>query len=291
MPLTLASPAKINLFLYVTGKRPDGYHTLLTLMCCVGLYDGVKISVGGLGSGQRIKIRCDHPQVPADENNLAYQAAALFFKEYIDKKGGRQNGVTITLEKKIPVGAGLGGGSSNAASVLLGLNKYYHQPFSTQELRALGLTLGADIPFFIFERPAIARGIGEILEPAPSLHPFSVLLIYPGIHVSTRLIYKKLNLGLTKSKKDNKNFSFKIRDFSPKNLLWNDLESATIPLVPEIPRIKQLMTDRGAQGTLMSGSGSAVFGIYSDLKDAMAAKESLRSDNEHWQMYAVDALV
>jgi 4-diphosphocytidyl-2-C-methyl-D-erythritol kinase len=287
MSLTLTSPAKINLFLYVTGKRPDGYHTLLTLMCGVRLYDGLTLSFGGKG----VDIECDHPQVPADADNLAYKAAALFFKEVVGQKGGRQEGVVITLEKKIPVGAGLGGGSSNAASVLLGLNQYYGYPFSNEELRTLGLTLGADVPFFIYERPAIARGIGEILEPAPSLRPFSVLLVYPGIHVSTGLVYKKLNLGLTKLKKENKNLPFKIRVFNPKNHLWNDLEAATMPLVPEISRIKRLLADHGAEGTLMSGSGSAVFGIYSDLKDAMAAKESLQSDHEHWQVYAVDALV
>jgi 4-diphosphocytidyl-2-C-methyl-D-erythritol kinase len=287
MPLTLTSPAKINLFLYVTGRRPDGYHTLLTLMCGVRLYDGLTISFGGQG----IDIQCDHPQVPADANNLAYKAAALFFKEYVRQKGGRQEGVAITLEKKIPVGAGLGGGSSNAASVLLGLNQHYDDPFSKEELRALGLTIGADVPFFIYERPAIARGIGEILEPAPPLHPFSVLLIYPDIHVSTGLVYKKLNLGLTKLKKENKNLPFEIKVFNPENHLWNDLEAATIPIVPEISRIKRMLADSGAKGALMSGSGSSVFGIYSDLKGAMAAKESLRSDHEHWQVYAVDAIV
>lgn len=287
MRLTLLSPAKINLFLYVTGQRADGYHTLLTLMCAVRLHDRMDISFGGQG----IKIHCNHSQVPADVSNLAYQAAALFFKEYVRQKRGRQEGLAISLEKRIPVGAGLGGGSSNAASVLLGLNQRYDHPFSNEQLRAIGLSLGADVPFFIYNHPAIARGIGEIFEPAPPLSPFSVVLVYPGVHVPTAMIYKKLNLGLTKLKKDNKNFPFEIEDFNPKDHLWNDLEAATIPLVPEISRIKQTLVDLGAKGALMSGSGSAVFGIYSDLKDAMAAKESLQRGHKQWQVYAVDALV
>ncbi len=256
-------------------------------MCRIGLYDTIAISFGGPG----IEMICDHPQVPADVTNLVHRAASLFFDWYEKKRGGHPEGLCITLNKKIPVGAGLGGGSSNAASILQGLNQHYHHPFSTEVLCEMGLSLGADVPFFIYNRPAIAAGIGEILSPAPSLQPFSVLLVDPDVFVSTALVYKNLNLGLTNLKKENKNLPFKMRNFDPKKHLWNDLEAVTCAMVPDILRIKRLLMEHGAQGSLMSGSGSAVFGIFSDLEGAMAAKESLLGYNERWQLHAVNALV
>ena len=149
--MNLKSPAKINLFLAVTGKRPDGYHNLSTLMCCIGLYDSILLSFGK----KQTTVRCDHPNVPEDHTNLAHRAAKLF----LDTAKIHEE-IHIVIDKKIPVGAGLGGGSSNAAAVLKGLNTFYDSPLSDNTLIKLAKSLGADVPFFIFGKPAHAAGIG-----------------------------------------------------------------------------------------------------------------------------------
>ncbi|MBW2573109.1 MAG: 4-(cytidine 5'-diphospho)-2-C-methyl-D-erythritol kinase, partial [Deltaproteobacteria bacterium] len=183
--MKILSPAKINLFLQIVGKRPDGYHDLFSLMCCVGLYDTVSMDAGV----EETAVSCDHPHVPEDKTNLAFGAADLFYK-----KLKKNEGVKISIQKQIPVAAGLGGGSSNAAAVFLGLNRYYGYPFSTDELMSMGLSIGADVPFFIFRRPATASGIGEKLEVYPGLKKLKILLIFPGFSVSTATVYKNLNL-------------------------------------------------------------------------------------------------
>ena len=145
--MKLLSPAKINLFLQVTGKRPDGYHELFSLMCCVDLFDTILLQF----DFKNIRIESPHPQIPLDETNLAYRAAAVFFKAL-----NVNDGLKIIIDKSIPIAAGLGGGSSNAASVLKGLNRHYGYPFSRNQLMSMGLDLGADVPFFIFGKPALA---------------------------------------------------------------------------------------------------------------------------------------
>ena len=150
----IPAPAKINLFLHVTGKRPDGYHELFSLMCPIRLFDELAFDVRESG----VFIRCDHPEIPSDDSNLAHRAATLFFE------AARVNGgVAITLTKNIPVAAGLGGGSSNAASVLVWLNNRFGRPFSLEQLTEIGAALGADVPFFILGRPALAGLGGAIL--------------------------------------------------------------------------------------------------------------------------------
>jgi len=162
-------------------------------MCCISLYDTVSIEFGV----DKTSVVCNSPKVPENDSNLAVIAANIFFK-----KLSKNENIKILIDKKIPVAAGLGGGSSNAAFILLGLNQYYGRPFSRDELIAMGLSIGADVPFFIFQKPALASGIGEKLEAYQKLDPFKVLVIYPpGISVSTSDIYKNFNLGLTKCKK------------------------------------------------------------------------------------------
>ena len=197
MTLKILSPAKINLFLHATGRRPDGYHNIISLMCCIGLYDIISIGF----KAKKITVTCNDPDVPDDERNLAFLAAERFFKNL-----GKNHGLSILIEKHIPVGSGLGGGSSNAAAVLLSLNRYYQCPFSQDELMSMGLSIGADIPFYVFNQPAIATGIGEKLKAFDRLGRFWVVLIYPGFSVSTEEIYKNLDLGLTFCKKKVKNF-------------------------------------------------------------------------------------
>ena len=195
--LEILAPAKINLFLQVIGRRSDGYHELVTLMCCVSLYDKIALTFGK----RDIPVICAHPQVPQDQTNLAQVAAGLFFNNHTRHSDVRDQGVQIAITKRIPVAAGLGGGSSDAAAVLVGLNRHYDNPFSRHELRAMGQKIGADVPFFIDRKPAIATGIGEKLKPYNHLKPLKVLLVYPGFGVSTAAVYEKLNLGLTKCEK------------------------------------------------------------------------------------------
>ena len=223
VPIELRSPAKINLFLKVTGKRPDGYHDLLSLMCCISLYDRIVLRTGAAS----ISVACSFPDVPEDSTNIAAQAARLFYARY--NPTGR---VAIEIEKRIPVGAGLGGGSSNAATVLNGLNRHYGQPFSSAELIRMGASVGADVPFFLFGKPALAAGIGERLTAYPGLDRWKVVVIYPGFSISTAEVYKKLNLGLTKCENKLKDSFLKQYGFLPAQHLCNDLETAVIPRYP-----------------------------------------------------------
>ena len=276
--MKILSPAKINLFLQVTGKRPDGYHELLSLMCCVDLCDTILLQFGLKG----IRIESSHPQVPLDDTNLAHRAATVFFKALNVK-----DGLKIFIDKSIPVAAGLGGGSSNAASVLNGLNQHYGHPFTRNRLMSMGLGLGADVPFFLFGKPGIASGIGEKLEAYPGPLPFHIVVVYPGFKVSTGEVFQNLNLGLTKCEKKIKGpFSMKI-GFDPGLHLCNDLEIVTASEYPVITSIKEQLLNRGALGALMSGSGPTVFGLFSDFYTAESAKQAI-VDNTRWDAFVCD---
>ncbi len=280
MNYRLLSPAKINLFLQVTGKRFDGYHELFTLISPVTLYDTITF----IFEGEKIRVSCSDPDVPDDETNIAHKAANIFFNAL-----NKREGLKIDIEKKIPAGAGLGGGSSNAATVLLCLNRYYNYPFSSDKLMEMGLSLGADVPFFIFGKPATASGIGEKLEYYKRLKPFLVLLVYPGFSVSTADVYKNFNFGLTKcNKKFKYNFS-EDQDFDVQYHLCNDLESVTVSKYPEIAEIKEMLLINGAEGSMMSGSGSTVFGLFSD-KDKIEKAYLLFSQHQGWKVYIADLL-
>jgi 4-diphosphocytidyl-2-C-methyl-D-erythritol kinase len=274
-PINCLCPAKINLFLQVTGKRADGYHDLFSLMCCIGIYDRVTL----FPEATTDSIRCHHPDVPENGSNLAARAAKLFFTSLNlpDKVG-------IVIEKRIPVGAGLGGGSSNAATVLNTLNRHYGTPFSREELVTLGASIGADVPFFIYGQPALVSGIGEKLKPFGGLPPYPLVVVFPGISISTASIYKNLNLALTKCKnqhiyRDLSNCTFRIeRD------LCNDLESCAAARYPEILQVKEALLAHGANGSLLSGSGSSVFGLFDDSGTAHRAKAAL-SRQGMWQVF------
>jgi len=277
------SPAKINLFLYVTGKRPDGYHNLSTLMCPVTLFDTIELEIGTEKSG----IRCDAPNVPEDETNLAWRAASLFFDHHQRLTGRPSESIHIAIDKQIPVGAGLGGGSSNAATVLLGLNRWYGEPFALDDLCRMGRSIGADVPFFILQRPALSTGIGDRLQPVENLVPYPILLVYPGIDVSTGSVYKNLNLGLTKKSKGHRNLCFRERKVDAVRELHNDLETVTATRHPEISVVKETLLRHGALGALMTGSGSAVFGLYHDKADARRAFLSI-SQHTDWKTFLVE---
>jgi len=258
--MRILSPAKINLFLLITEKRSDGYHNLASLMCCIKLYDTVSLTFGS----ESTTVSCVHPNVPEDETNLAFKAVDIFQKAI-----GSYNGVKIIIEKKIPVAAGLGGGSSNAAAVLLGLNRHYGYPFPKDDLMKMGLSIGADVPFFIYKKPVI---------------------VFPGFGVSTPQVYKSLNLGLTKCKKKLKKFLLNHLNFDPRYHLCNDLEPIVATRYPVISSAKEALLDLGAIGALMSGSGPTVFGLFSDLDKAKEASLTL-SKHGKWRFYLADMLV
>jgi 4-diphosphocytidyl-2-C-methyl-D-erythritol kinase len=279
--MKIFSPAKINLFLQVLGKRSDGYHDLMSLMCCIGLYDTVSLTFGV----KNIAVSCHHPGVPEDDKNLAFGAAHLFLKTL-----NKNEGVKIIIQKQIPVAAGLGGGSSNAAAVFLGLNRYYGYPFSTEELMSMGLSIGADVPFFIFQKPAIASGIGEKLEAFEGPLPYHILLIYPGFNVSTAETYQNLNFGLTNDQKKPTSISLKRNRFDPAVHLANDLERVTAAKYPEIGLAKEKLMNLGAIGALMSGSGPTVFGLFDNAETAKSAGQSLSQDKD-LRLFLVDPIL
>jgi len=261
------SPAKINLFLHISGKRDDGYHEIMSHISPVSLWDEIFFKF----NKPEIKISCSHALVPENEKNLAWQAARIFFE-----KTGIKKGVFISIDKNIPVGAGLGGGSSNSAFVLKALNEHYGRPLSKKELMKAGLEIGSDVPFFISCKPAIATGRGEILSPVKKLLKYKVILVQFDFHVSTAHVYKKLNLALTKCEKINKHSHFNGSKFDPALHLCNDLETVTAAEHPVIEDAKRYLIDNGAKGALMSGSGPTVFGLFSSQKRAEGALRALK---------------
>lgn len=263
--IRLQSPAKLNLWLKVLGRRPDGYHELDTLMCPVSLYDELTLALTP-ESGINLAVDdCLGQAIPADGSNLAFRAAELFLISQ-----GLTRGVDITLCKHIPAGAGLGGGSSNAAAVLWGLNALYDNPLTADALAGLALKLGADVPFFLLRRAARALGIGEKLTPYTGPLPKTAVIIFPGIMASTAKIYQNLNLTLTNPSKHSiclraqKTAADPWLGFVPRN----DLEAGARALFPEIEAAKDALRKAGLCHVLMTGSGSAVFGLCQDLDEA-----------------------
>jgi 4-diphosphocytidyl-2-C-methyl-D-erythritol kinase len=278
---SILSPAKINLLLKVTGKRPDGYHEIVTLLAQISLFDTIVLAF----DEPIISVQCPHPGVPENSGNLAYRAARSFLQTI-----GVDDGVAITIDKVIPVAAGLGGGSSNAAAVLLGLNEHYGFALAEEELRDLAAGIGADVPFFLLKHPAVARGIGDDMEPYGDLPRLAVVLVCPPLEVSTAWVYKNLNLTLTNYKKEFKIPPLKTCFSRNKHLLFNDLEQVTVGKFPEISLIKKGLRDLGAEIALMSGSGPSVFGLFEDVNEATNAVESMKTRGK-WDTFLVDLLL
>lgn len=273
------APAKVNLFLQVLGKRPDGYHELATLMQKVALCDRISFSP----IGRKISIECPGSLLPADESNIAYKAAAVLFDHVADNQG-----IRIIIEKKIPMAAGLGGGSSDAATVLKCLNELFGYNLDTEELLSLGEKIGADVPFFLLEGTAWAFGKGERLELVEGIPSMWLVLVNPGFEVSTKSVYEGLKMGLTK-----KGLKFNIpKFFSLQDIaqgLRNDLEQVTLERHPVLAQIKDRLMRYGALGALMSGSGPTVFGIFTGQKEAEKAVAELKKAGS-WSVFAVQSL-
>ena len=267
--MILRVPAKINLWLEVIAKRRDGYHDISSLMLPVSVFDRITLGVRPGGAG--VSIACDTPEIPSDERNLAWRAADLFLKA-----SGEKAGVDIGIEKRIPWGAGLGGGSSDAAGVLVALNSFFKNALPPGELEKTALSLGADVPFFLSARPALATGVGEKLEFAKSSPDYRLLLIKPPVSVPTGWVYQSLKL--TKSCARIKLADFEEDPYQFPVLIDNDLESVTVPRYPVIARIKQWLIDRGALAASMSGSGPTVFGIFRTGREAAETAAAAQKD-------------
>jgi len=253
----LRAPAKVNLSLRILGRRPDGYHDLDTVMQKLDLCDLVTLRVT---DEPGIILRCPHSDLPEDRSNIVWRAAEAFLAAC----GREKVGIDITLQKNIPVAAGLGGGSSDAGTVLTGLNRLLATGFSTAELIALARPLGADVPFFVTDYGAVrAEGIGDRMIAVQSLEDCTLVLVNPGFSVSTRWVYEKyaLTMALKESKLSD---SQKKMDTLLSDAETNDLERVTISFYPEIEVLKQDLFSLGATSVLMSGSGPTVFGIFAD---------------------------
>ena len=284
MKLVFKTPAKINLGLFILGKRPDGYHDLETLFQMVSLYDTVELESCESG----IELVCDDPRVPTDESNLMIRAARLL-QEAVPEKPGL--GCRMVLKKKIPMGAGLGGGSGNAAGVLMGLNRLWDLRLKSAELSKIAARLGSDIPFFLCAPSALGQGRGERLTPLPSPEKFHVILIYPRTPMATAEVFKALNLDLTKN---SKNIKILREFFSQSNIislgahLHNDLEPLVTKRLPVVESIKAKLRSLSAAGTLLSGSGSTVFGIFEDSKTAEQA--FTQCGEEAWDVFLTETV-
>lgn len=267
-------PAKVNLYLRVLSRRADGYHDLLSIMQPLSLADELIITPTAPG----IFLDCDQPGIPRGPGNLVWQAAMEF-----QQATGRKVGAHIQLHKRIPVAAGLGGGSSDAAGTLLALNALAGEPLKAEALHSLAVGLGADVPFFLGLSPAMARGIGEKLSPV-QLPAYWYLLLNPGVRVSTRWVYESLDLNSLKRYKVLEEGNWEPEQ--PAAWVHNDLESVTLKKYPELAQLLETLGSLGAQARGMSGSGPTLFGLFPSWEAARQAGQELRRDFPGWMAVA-----
>jgi len=275
------SPAKVNLNLRVLGKRPDGFHDISTLMQRISLYDEMIFSPTAHG----ITLSCPGSSIPENSNNIVYRAADALLSRL-----SHSPGIHITIKKKIPVAAGLGGGSSNAATALVTINDLMDFHYNTDDLMKIGTKLGADVPFFIFGKTAWASGIGDRLRTAENIPPLWFVLINPGFEISTKMIYENLNLRLTKRAVNYKCPEIYTADDIVKGL-HNDLERVTLVLHPILRYFKNILVQNGALGALMSGSGPTVMGIFTDEEGAIKAEKALENaGGNEWSVFGARSI-
>lgn len=281
--VTISAPAKFNLYLGVTGRAENGYHTVETVMQALTLCDIVTVS-SGISPDEPIRITCTEPNVPCDENNLAYRAAELFFSQT-----GTRFPVSIHIEKHIPVAGGLAGGSTDAAAVLCALNRISAQPLSQQTLLTLAASLGADVPFCLLSclgtPAALGVHFGETVSPCPPLAPMHVLVVSAGEHVSTPWAYKTLD---RRGKDDAENGCMPLLHALEKqdtqtvlSLMYNAFEPEILPFCPHASENRRLLVKSGADRVMMSGSGPTIIGLYRDKNRAMTASEVLIAAGAH----------
>lgn len=283
--LKVLSPAKINLFLEVIGKRNDGYHEIESVMQTISLFDTLYLQEAKEG----ISVATNCPELPTGRDNLVYRAAGLIKKEYDIKKG-----VRITLDKQIPIGGGLGGGSSNAAATLIGLNRLWKLGLSENELVFLSAKLGSDVPFFIYGKTSLVKGRGEIVFPLPVRQKFYYTLVSPSLAIPTRNIYKNLKSPLTK-RLVNVNIIIKsllkqrVNYKKIQMLLHNRLQTVALQLYPVLKNTYQAFHKISTQGVLLSGSGSTIFKLCGCRKEAQSLSTIL-SDKGLGKTFVVSSL-
>jgi 4-diphosphocytidyl-2-C-methyl-D-erythritol kinase len=273
--IDIKARAKVNLALDVLGRRPDGYHNVRMVMQSIDLYDEVRV----VSTDGDIRLYCDDKSLPLDENNLAYRAAMLLKERFNVRRGA-----DIHIRKNIPVAAGLAGGSSDGAAVLKALNELWGIGLSGQKLMELGLALGADVPYCILGGTALAEGIGEVLTPLPDLPKTWMVLVKPEIDISTKWVYTHLDLDKLTDRPDIDAMVKAVEDRDIRAVaenLSNVLESVSARRYPVIEAIKNGLTGMGALGSVMSGSGPTVFGIFKDRAAAQRAARVLAMEYGH----------
>lgn len=278
--ISLKALAKINLGLDVVRRREDGYHEVRMIMQTIQLYDRLDIK---RTQEPGIQIQTNLSFLPVNENNLIYKAAKLLMDEF-----SITDGVSVKLDKRIPVAAGMAGGSTDAAAMLIGVNRLFSLGLTKRQLMERGVQIGADVPYCIMRGTALAEGIGEALSPLPPMVKCPVLVAKPSISVSTKFVYQNLKLDDTTIHPD---IDRLIDDIKAKNLhdiaahMGNVLETVTIPNYPVIDEIKKHMLSNGAVGAMMSGSGPTVFGLFDDEDTAKKAYKAMRSSHLARQVY------
>lgn len=278
--LRLKARAKINLGLDVLRKREDGYHEVRMIMQTIQLYDKISLTESNEAG---IRVQTNLRYLPVNEDNLVYKAAKLLMDEFSVEKG-----IEIQLEKHIPVAAGMAGGSSDAAAVLVGVNKMFDLGLSKKDLMERGVKIGADVPYCVMRGTALAEGIGEKLTPLPQMPECYLVIAKPKISVSTKFVYGNLKANELKEHPDIDGQIAALKSGDLKGLcsrLGNVLETVTIPAYPVIAKIKETMLEEGALGALMSGSGPTVFGIFEEETAAQKAFYALKSGDEAGQVY------
>lgn len=281
--ISLKALAKINLGLDVVRRRENGYHEVRMIMQTIHLFDRVNIEKT---SEPGIRIKTNLSYLPVNENNLIYKAGRLLMDEFDITEG-----VSVDLDKRIPVAAGMAGGSTDAAAMLYGMNKMFGLGLSMQELKDRGVKIGADVPYCLMRGTALAEGIGEKLKSLPPMIKCPVLIAKPQISVSTKFVYENLKLDEMAKHPD---IDQLIKDIKAKDLkgvcdhMGNILETVTIPNYPIIAEIKKNMIENGATGAMMSGSGPTVFGLFDDAEKAKQAYKAMKKSGLSRQTYLTD---
>lgn len=278
--ISLKALAKINLGLDVVRRREDGYHEVRMVMQTIHLYDRLEMEKTAT---QGIELSTNLSYLPVNENNLVYRAGKLLMDEF-----GITEGIKVYLNKRIPVAAGMAGGSTDAAAMLYGMNELFELGLSREQLMERGVRIGADVPYCLMRGTALAEGIGEILTPLAPMVKCPVLIAKPAISVSTSFVYQNLKLDADTKHPD---IDRLIRDIRKQDLgaiagdMGNVLESVTIPNFPVIAQIKEQMMDSGAINAMMSGSGPTVFGLFEEEETAQAAYQKMKESGLAKQVY------
>ena len=280
--IKLKARAKINLGLDVVQKREDGYHEVRMIMQMINLYDRITLR---RSTEPGIRVTTNLPYLPVNEDNLVYRAAKLLMEEFKVTEGAE-----IELQKYIPVAAGMAGGSSDAAAVMVGVNRIFHLGLTKKQLMERGVKIGADVPFCIMRGTALAEGIGEVLTPLPAMPHCSLVIAKPKIHVSTKFVYGNLKANELKEHPDIDGQVQALREGSLEQLvakMGNVLETVTVPAYPVIDEIKRTMLKNDAMGAMMSGSGPTVFGIFEREERAQEVCRLLKKEGAAKQVYLV----